>query len=202
LTGLHLRRRGTQMIDKTGEPVRFTLLTQKGNTSLERGAAVIHDSLAAFGVQVDVVALEVGALVARFTRGDYDAVYFRLLTTDTDPSLNLDFWLSSGDAHVWSPAQTSPATAWEREIDDVMRRMTASNDRANRRRLFGDVQRIMASELPVLCFAFPRVWVATSTRIAGATPAILRPPILWNPAVIGVAASGGPSSFANISSAQ
>ena len=57
--------------DAAGAPVRFSLLTQKGNTSLERGAEVIRDSLAPLGVQVDIVPLEVGALVQRFMRGDY-----------------------------------------------------------------------------------------------------------------------------------
>jgi len=35
-------------------------------------------------------------------------------------------------------------------------------------------------------FAVPRVFVATSTRVAGATPAPVRPPILWNADAVGV----------------
>src|SRR5439155_14044588 len=102
---------------------RFTVITQKGNTALERGAAVIRQSLDRLGIDVDVAPLEVGALVARFTRGEYDATYFRLLATDTDPALNLDFWLSSGSAHVWNPSQYAPASAWERRVDELMDRM-------------------------------------------------------------------------------
>src|SRR5579864_9018538 len=55
--------------DADGAPVHFTLLTQKGNTSLERGASVIRESLAQVGVHVDVVALEVGALIEYVTSG-------------------------------------------------------------------------------------------------------------------------------------
>ena len=40
---------------RSDRPARFTLLTQKGNTSLERGAAVIRDELKKIGVTVDVV---------------------------------------------------------------------------------------------------------------------------------------------------
>jgi peptide/nickel transport system substrate-binding protein len=170
--------------DGDGHAVRFTLLTQSGNTSLERGAAVIRDSLAQIGVRVDVVALEAGALVDSVMRGDYDAAYFRLLTTDTDPALNLDFWLSSGSAHVWNPEQGAPATEWEAEIDRLMDRISTTLDSDRRRMLFADVQRIMAREVPVLCFAFPRLPIAYSTRIADATPAPFRPPLLWNPDVI------------------
>ena len=71
--GLSDRNGGATREDSDGHAVRFTLLTQKGNTSLERGASVIRDSLALVGVHVDVVELEVGALIDQVTRGDYDA---------------------------------------------------------------------------------------------------------------------------------
>jgi peptide/nickel transport system substrate-binding protein len=172
--------------DSDRRDVRLTLLTQKGNTSLERGAAVIRDSLTPIGVRVDVVALEVGALIDYIRRGEYDAAYFRLLTTDPDPALNLDFWLSSGGAHMWNPEQRHPAAAWERDIDRLMTEMSTALDFERRRNLFAEVQRIVAEQVPVLCFAFPRISIATSTRVAGAATVPFRPPVLWKPEVITV----------------
>jgi len=182
--GLLDRRRDGTLEDDRGNAVTFTLLTQKGNTSLERGAAAIRDSLARVGVHVDVVALEVGAVIEHIMRGDYDAAYFRLLATDTDPALNLDFWLSSGSAHMWNPGQNAPGTPWETEVDALMNQMSTTLDHDRRRQRFADVQRIMARELPVVCFAFPRLPIAVSARVVDATPAPFRPPVLWNPAVI------------------
>jgi peptide/nickel transport system substrate-binding protein len=190
LASLNLEPRADGVLrDRHGAPVRFTLLTQKGNTSLERGAAVIRENLARVGIAVDVVALEVGALIQRLIKGDYDAAYFRVLTSDTDPALNLDFWLSSGSAHMWNPEQRTPATRWESEIDRLMEQMSTSVDRQQRRELFAGVQAIVAREVPVLCFAFPRIAIAMHARITDATAAPFRPPILWNPAVIAVASS-------------
>ena len=188
------RDRDGTLEDMDGRPVQFTLLTQKGNTSLERGAQIVRDSLARVGVRVDVVGLEVGTLVDYLTSGKYDAAYFRLLTTDTDPALNGDFWLSSGSAHVWNPAQRTPAADWEMEIDRLMDGVMTSTDATRRRALFADVQRIIAREVPVMCFAFPRLSFAMSRRVVGATPAAFRPPVLWNPAVIGVADDRADSS--------
>jgi peptide/nickel transport system substrate-binding protein len=184
--GLSDRNGDAMLKDSDGHPVRFSLLTQKGNTSLERGASVIRDSLAQVGVQVDVVALDVGALIDYVMRGNYDAAYFRLLTTDTDPALNLDFWLSSGSAHMWNPEQRAPSMAWEAEIDALMEQVSTESNIDRRRELFVDVQRIMAREVPVLCFAFPRLPIAVNSRVVGGMPAPFRPPLLWNPAVIGV----------------
>jgi peptide/nickel transport system substrate-binding protein len=188
--GLTATDRDGQLADSAGHDVRFTLLTQKGNTSLERGAEFIRTSLQAIGIHVDVVALEVGSLVERFTSGDYEAVYFRLLTTDTDPALNLDFWLSSGSAHVWNPEQHSPAAGWEQQIDRLMNEVATSADQSRRQALFADVQRLFARELPAMAFAFPRLRMALNRRIAGATPVPFRPPVLWNPAVLSVRPAG------------
>jgi len=187
LASLQLTARdGAMLQDADGTPVHFSLLTQKGNTSLERGAAVIRESLARVGVRVDVVALDVGALMQYVGAGKYDAAYFRLLLTDTDPALNTDFWLSSGSAHVWNPSQPAPETSWEAEIDGLMNQVLTTLDPERRRALFADVQRTMAREVPVLCFAFPRLSFAMSTRIVRATPAPFRPPVLWNPSAIDV----------------
>ena len=34
----------------------------------------------------------------------------RVLVSDLDPAVNLDLWLSSGQAHFWNLAQKTPAT--------------------------------------------------------------------------------------------
>ena len=173
--------------DTAGAPARFSLVTQKGNTALEKGAAFIRDELKKVGLVVDVVPLEVGALVDRMTKGDYDALYFRFLTTDTDPAMNLDFWLSSGGAHVWHMEQAVPATPWEKQIDTLMAQMAGERNPSRRRTLFLEAQKLFSQNLPIVYFAVPRVYVATSTRVAGATPAPSRPPILWNADAVGVA---------------
>jgi peptide/nickel transport system substrate-binding protein len=184
--GLTRRKGDGALADRDGHDVRFTLLTQKGNTSLERGASAIRDSLAAVGVRVDVVPYDVGTLMHHVTKGDYDAAYFRLLTTDTDPALNLDFWLSSGSAHVWNPGQRAPSTPWEREIDGLMNQVATTLESGRRLELFSEVQRITAREVPALCFAFPRLSIAVNARVVGAAPAPFRPTLLWNAAGIGV----------------
>ena len=189
LAGIGLRdTNGDGMLeDASGAPARFALVTQKGNTALEKGAAFIRDELKKAGLTVDVVPLEVGALVDRMTKGDYDALYFRFLTTDTDPAMNLDFWLSSGGAHVWNMEQAVPATPWEKQIDTLMAQMAGDRNADRRRQRFLEAQRLLAENLPVLYFAVPRVYVATSTRVTGVVASPSRPNVLWNADAIGVA---------------
>jgi peptide/nickel transport system substrate-binding protein len=166
--------------DDGGRPVRFSVFVQKGVTASENGAAFVRQSLARVGVQMDVVPLDLGSMMTRWGHGEYDAIYHLFSSTDTDPAGNLDFWLSSGSAHLWHPSQARPATEWEGDIDALMEQQTRSLDLRERRRLFADVQRIFMEHLPAQSFATPHVHIATSARVASAAPAVQRPQLLWS----------------------
>jgi peptide/nickel transport system substrate-binding protein len=163
-----------------GTPARFVLVTQKGNAVRERAAAFLQQELAKVGLVMEVVSLEAGALVDLITKGSYEAAWFGVQSNDTDPGTHLDFWLSSGSFHVWHPEQASPATPWERRIDDLMQQMVATFDEAQRTRLFAEVQREFAAARPVLYMAAPRVVIPMSTHVGRARPALLQPAVLWD----------------------
>ena len=166
--------------DRGGRPVRFTLMTQQGNTSRERAAQVLPADLRQVGIGVDVVALSFGALIDRVTSMDFDAVYFGFLASDTDPAANLDFWLSSATFHLWHPNQPMPATDWERRIDELFTLQLTVSDMNERLRLFGEVQTLLAENQPVLHFAAPRLSIATSARLVNVEPSLLEPYVLWS----------------------
>jgi peptide/nickel transport system substrate-binding protein len=182
LASLNLRDRDADGVleDEGGHPVRFSVFVQKGVTASENGAAFVRQSLARVGVRMDVVPVDLGSMMTRWGHGEYDAIYNLFSSTDTDPAGNLDFWLSSGSAHLWHPSQARPATEWESRIDALMEQQTRSRDPEERRRLFADVQRIFMAHLPAQSFATSHVHIATSARVASAAPAVQRPQLLWS----------------------
>jgi peptide/nickel transport system substrate-binding protein len=178
--------------DGSGKPLRFSLITNRGNTIRERTVAVLQEQLRKAGVAVDLSIIERGAMIQRILGGDYDAVYFGTETSSPDPASTLDFWVSSGGFHIWHMGQKSPATEWERQIDDLMKRQVSTSDQAERRRIFAEVQRIFADNIPVIYVAAARVTVAMSQRVVNAVPVPLRPSVLWNAETLAVR-PGGPS---------
>jgi peptide/nickel transport system substrate-binding protein len=172
--------------DEQGRVARFTLMTQKGRPSLERGVSVVRDELRKIGLVVDTAMLDATAVIDRIGSGNYEAVYFHPFLTDTDPALSMDFWLSSGSAHFWNLGQETPATDWERRIDDLMVRQARALDATERKRLFDEVQSLFADEAPAIYFAAPRVFAAASIRVVNVMPAIRRPQLLWSPDTIAV----------------
>ena len=53
-------------------------------------------------------------------------------------------------------------------------------DQAERHRVFNEIQQIFANNLPAIYFVAPRLYMATSTRVGGLSPSILRPQLLWD----------------------
>ena len=182
LAGLGLANRDADewWEDTRGVEARFTLITQRGNSALERSAAVLRDALRGIGVAVDVAPLEQGALVDRMLKGDFDAIFLNYSATSLDPALSTDFWLSSGSAHVWNIGQATPATDWERQIDQLMAQQAASSNQAERKTLFDDVQRVFGEQVPALYFVAPRLYMGVRSRVGHLTPSVLRPQLLWN----------------------
>jgi peptide/nickel transport system substrate-binding protein len=156
------------------------VITQRGLGWYERGTAIIAEQAARIGVGFDVAPLESGAMIQRMLACDYDAIYMRAFGTDLDPATNLDFWLSSGSAHLWNLEQKKPATEWEAELDRIMTEQAATLDVERRKALFIEAQRVFAEQLPALYFAAPRTFSAYSARVRGVVPSVLRPPVLWN----------------------
>ena len=175
--------------DRGGRPVRFTLLTQQGNTTRERAAQVLQADLRQVGIGVDIVPLEFGALIDRIVSMNFDAIYFGFLVSDTDPAANLDFWLSSAAFHFWNPSQPTPATDWERRIDELFGQQLTRSDMDERRRLFNEIQTLFAENQPILYFAAPRFSLATSARLANVEPSLLVPYVLWNADTLAVHAA-------------
>ncbi len=182
LAGLGLKNRDQDewLEDAKGTEARFTLQTFRGNRVLERSAAVVRDELRQVGVAIDVVPLETNAVRQSVVKGEFEAAFIAFFTNDPDPAMSKDLWLSSGGAHFWHLGQTTPATDWEGQIDELMAKQASTLDEAERKRLFTEVQRIFADHLPMLHFAAPRVYIGASARLLNLTPALTRPHIMWS----------------------
>jgi peptide/nickel transport system substrate-binding protein len=173
--------------DRQGTPVRFSILTQRAHTVRERTTAVIQEHLRQVGIAVDVVTFDPQGIFERFGKKDYDAIYFSLQANAFDPALNTDFWTSRGQNHLWNPRQATPATEWERRIDELMARQAAAPTLTERQQIFLEVQKIFGEELPGIYFVTPRVTIAVSRKVANPQPSLLIPQLFWSADTLAVA---------------
>jgi peptide/nickel transport system substrate-binding protein len=167
--------------DGAGNRVEFTIVTNSGNAAREKMATMIQQDLSEVGIQVKVVTLDFPSLMGRMTRSfDYEACLLGLVNTDLDPNGVMTVWLSSGENHQWNPNQKTPATAWEAEIDELMRGQATAPTDKERKAKFDRVQQIVAEQQPFIYLVNVDVLVALSPAVQGASPVVLSPQAFWN----------------------
>lgn len=172
---------GDVLRDRAGHPVEFSLITNAGNKSRERMAAMIQQDLAQIGVRLNVVTLDFPSLIERMTRTfDYEACLLGLVNVDLDPSAQMNVWLSSASNHQWNPNQKSPATPWEAEIDRLMRAQASTADPNKRKAYFDKVQQIVWEQAPFIYLVNKNALSAVSPALENAAPVVLRPQTYWN----------------------
>jgi len=167
--------------DRQGHPVEFSLITNAGNLSRERMAAMIQQDLGAIGIQLRVVTLDFASLIERLTKSfDYEACLLGTANVDLDPNLQMNVWLSSASNHQWNPNQKSPATEWEAEIDRLMQSQASESNPAQRKKYFDRVQEIVWERAPFLYLLNKDSLIAVSPSVHNVKPALLRPYAYWN----------------------
>jgi peptide/nickel transport system substrate-binding protein len=175
--------------DARGQAARFALLTVRGSTIRERSVAVLQEQLKRVGLQMDLVPVELNQMVDAWDKANYDAIYYSINTDSFDPARNSEFWLTGGYFHLWNKQQKTPATPWEATIDQLMHKQATTLDGAERLRIFREMQAIYAEHLPAIYLAAGKATVATSARLTGPKPSLLKPPMLWNPEELSVTSS-------------
>jgi peptide/nickel transport system substrate-binding protein len=175
------RQQGGKLVDAQGRAVTFTLATNAGNQLRQKMSALIQSDLAKIGVQVNLAAIESGALLSRINNSfDYEAGLLAIVSGDADPSSHLNVLLSQGAHHWWYPQQTKPTTPWEARIDDLMRRQMSTTSSAARKRLFDEVQLILGEQQPYIFLATRHLIVGAKSDLSNVRPALLPDFVLWN----------------------
>lgn len=172
---------GGVLRDSGGHAVEFSIITNAGNKGRERMAAMIQQDLAQIGIKVNVVSLDFPSLIERITRTfNYEGCILGQTNVEIDPNSMMNVWLSSGATHPWYPEQKSPATAWEAEIDRLMRLQASSMKPATRKQAWDKVQQIVYEEAPVIYLVNKNALAAVAPSVASADPVVLRPQTYWN----------------------
>lgn len=167
--------------DHDGHAVEFSVITNAGNKYRERMATMIQQDLSGIGIKLNVVTLDFPSLIERITHTfDYEACLLGLVNDELDPNAQMTVWLSSADSHQWNPSQKTPATAWESEIDKLMRAQASTLDPKKRKEDYDKVQEIAWQQEPFIYLVNKNALSAVSPVVRNAHPVVLRPQVYWN----------------------
>ena len=185
------RKQSDGLYDAGGHRVEFSIITNAGNKTRERLAAMIQADLGEIGIRVNVVTLDFPSLLERITRGyNYEACLLGLTNVDQDPNGQMNVWLSSAANHQWNPNQAKPETAWEAEIDKLMKAQARTVVLAKRKELFDRVQAIVHEQAPFLYLVHKNVLTAIHPSVRHALVTVLFPHVFSNVEQIELQGSG------------
>ena len=175
------RRQNGTLFDRAGNTVEFSIVTNAGSKPRERMAVMVQEDLGKLGIKVNVVTLDFPSLIERISQKfNYEAAMLGFRNVDLDPNGQMNIWLSSAENHAWNPQQKSPETAWEAEIDRLMRIQASAVDPKKRKESFDRVQEIVSEQTPMIYLVNQNALSAISSAVEGANPGILSPQTFWN----------------------
>jgi len=175
------RMQNGTLVDKSGNPVEFSIVTNAGSKPRERMGVLIQEDLGKIGMKVNLVTLDFPSLLERISQKfNYEAALLGFHNVNLDPTDQMNIWMSSAENHAWNPQQKSPETAWEAEIDKLMRAQAGTSDAKKRKQSFDRVQEIVYEQAPFIYLVNLNALSAVSTSVAGANPGILYPQTFWN----------------------
>lgn len=171
----------SMLLDSSGKPVEFSIITSSSNADRSKMAALIQDDLKQLGMRVQVVPLEFRSLLDRVTQTkEYDACVLGIASFDADPNSDINVWLSSGGTHLWNPSQAHPATPWEGEIDRLINEQMYARTLEQRKKLYDRAQEILWDYQPMIFLASPDILTGARKAVGNFRPAVLEPYVLWN----------------------
>jgi len=156
--------------DEQGNKVQFTITTNSENELRKEAANFVATDLRKVGMEVNALPLSFNLLVQKTDVSyDWECLYFGL-TGSPDPQWGANVWKSSGRLHMWWPNQTSPATAWEKRIDDIFLQAVQELDRNKRKELYREWIGILYREQPLVYTTIPERVVAVRRKFGNLFP--------------------------------
>ena len=153
-----------------GKTVEFNIYTNSGNTERVDIAGIIRYDLEKLGMKANFLALEFNTLVSKLNATfEWDAIILGL-TGGIEPHFGQNVWHSSGGLHLWYPLQKSPATEWERRVDEIFLEGVQELDEDKRKVLYDEFQAIVSRELPVIYTVLGAQIIAVRNKFGNLKP--------------------------------
>jgi len=157
---------GEGVLEKGGRKFAFTVLTNAGNESRAKTAAIIQQNLAAVGIRMEIRTLEWSAFINEFVdKRNFDAVILGW-SISQDPD-QYDIWSSKKTG----PKELNFVGFADAEVDRLLEEGRRTFDIEKRKKAYFRIQEILAEEQPYVFLYYPDSLPVVQKRIHGIEPA-------------------------------
>ncbi|MGQ9532759.1 MAG: ABC transporter substrate-binding protein, partial [Desulfotomaculales bacterium] len=150
---------GDGILDKNGKPLRFTLMYAANDVLRKDICTAVRTDLKKIGIDVELAGLSWEQIKPRMYT---DATLF-FWATVYDPDDQYPIWHSRFIGQGW----WNPTCYRNGRVDGLLQRGRATMDKEERRKIYGELQQILAEEQPMVFIAHVDHTYACSTRVRG-----------------------------------
>ncbi len=153
-------------MEKDGRKFAFTVLTNAGNESRSKTAAILQQQLAAVGIRMEIRTLEWAAFINEFVKKrNFDAL---ILGWQTGPEPDqFDIWSSTKTG----PEELNHVGFKNSEVDRLLEEGRRTFDMEKRKKAYFRIQEILAEEQPYVFLYAPDTLPVFHKRFRGIEPA-------------------------------
>jgi peptide/nickel transport system substrate-binding protein len=168
--------------DAQGHTVEIAINTNSSNSQRVDTVAFIARNLRDIGIKANAAPISFQVLIDMTNRTfNFDAL---VLGWQVNPPPGVtgskNILLSAGSSHVCFPLQKTPSTPWEARIDELVHKFESTPELADRKNLYGEIQRVWAEQLPEINLVAAREAVAYRNKFGNLHPTALPPRVTWN----------------------
>lgn len=145
------------LLDKKGNIVEFTLLTNAGNTERESVGVMIKQDLEELGMKVNFKPMEFNVLVGKLSDSfDWEAVIIGLTGSPLEPHSGRNVWSSTGALHMFNQRKGEDLETrhdlrpWEAELDEIYEKGAITIDFEERKKYYDRYQEIVYEYNPFI----------------------------------------------------
>jgi peptide/nickel transport system substrate-binding protein len=168
--------------DTKGNPIRFSLKTNSGNTLRVSMCNFIKDDLAKVGIECTPAPVEFNTLITNLREDfQYESILLGLQSgVPPDPGMGQNVWKSSGLTHYWNIKQPHPETPAEAEVDKLIGENVATNDSTIRHTTWKRIQDITNEQAFIIWLPTLKVKIPVRNQFGNVRPTVIPHRILWN----------------------
>ncbi|MGK2906153.1 MAG: peptide-binding protein [Desulfuromonadales bacterium] len=156
---------GDGILDKDGQKLAFTIVTNQGNDLRSKTAEIIQRRLKEVGIVIEIRVVEWATFLKEFIfTGSFDATILGWSGGPEPDQFNI--WHSSKTA----PRELNFVKYSNREVDELLEKGRRTFDQAERKQIYGRFQEILAEEQPYTFLYVGEALPAVAKRFRGIEP--------------------------------